>query len=149
VHSQQSILLIIDNAELIPQQTLSSLWQSIHELDRMNQTLFTFNVLLIGDTRWAVPIHHGLKNKVDSLVAEFGIDPLTPAQATDFMMSVHTDWSDQKIQQFINKISPEYLVPKQLVYAQLPVAKGIKRKVLLFVSVIVLSLCIVTVIVVY
>jgi septal ring-binding cell division protein DamX len=149
VHSQQSILLIIDNAELIPQQALSALWQSIHELDRMNQTHFTFNVLLIGESRWALAMHHGLKNKADSLVAEFAVAPLTAQQATDFMMSVHTDWSDQKIQQFISKVAPEYLIPKQLIYAKLPVANGTKRKVLLFAGILVVSLFIVTVIVGY
>ena len=43
-----STLLIIDNAELMPQQTLSALWQSLHEVTRINQTNYTFNVLLIG-----------------------------------------------------------------------------------------------------
>lgn len=148
-HSRQSILLIVDNAEFIPQQTLSALWQSIHELDRMNQTHFTFNVLLIGESRWALAMHHGLKNKTDSLVAEFTVAPLTAQQATDFMMSIHTDWSDQKIQQFVSKVAPEYLIPKQLIYATLPVADGAKRKVLLFVGAIILFLCIVTAIVGY
>jgi len=149
VHNNQSILLIIDNAEHIPQQILSALWQSIHEFTRMNQSHCTFNILLIGDTRWAIPMHHGLKNKTDSLVAEFEVLSLTKSQATDFMMSIHTDWSDLKIQQFINKVAPEYLIPKQLIYAQLPQANGAKRKVILFVGAIFTFLCILTAIVGY
>jgi len=149
VQNNQSVLLIIDNAELIPQQMLSALWQSVHELTRMNQSRCTFNILLIGESSWAIPMHHGLNNKPDSLVAEFEVLALTKHQASDFMMSIHTDWSDQKIQQFVNKIAPEYLIPKQLIYAQLPQNNAVKRKIIVFVGAIVISLCILTVIVGY
>lgn len=139
-HKNISTLLIIDNAELIPQQALNALWQSIHELTRMNQTHFTFNVLLIGASRWAFPVYSGLKNKTDSLVAEYSLTALTKQQAIDFMMNVHADWSDLKIQQFINKVAPEYLTPKQLIYAQLPLVNSYKKKILLGISLIVLLL---------
>lgn len=139
-HKNFSILLIIDNAEFIPQQALNALWQSIHELNRLNQTNFTFNVFLIGASRWALPMYSGLKNKTDSLVAEFALTPLTKQQAIDFMMSVHADWSDLKIQQFINKIAPDYLTPKQLVYAQVPSVNSHKQKILIGISIIVLLL---------
>lgn len=131
-HHHQSVLVILDNAEHIANQGLSALWQAIHEFSRVNQSNLTFNVLLIGDTKWAKPLHHGLKNKSDSRVAEFLVPTLTRQQATDFMMNVHADWSDQKIQQFVNKVPLEYLIPKQLIYAQLPNNKGIKFKVFLF-----------------
>ncbi|WP_435275652.1 AAA family ATPase [Psychrobium sp. nBUS_13] len=131
-HHHQSVLVVIDNAEFIANQGLSALWQAIHEFSRVNQSNLTFNVLLIGDTKWAKPLHHGLKNKSDSRVAEFLVPTLTKQQATDFMMSVHADWSDQKIQQFVNKVPLEYLIPKQLIYAQLPNNKKTKFKVFLF-----------------
>lgn len=141
-----STLLIIDNAELMPQQTLSALWQSLHEVTRINQTNCTFNVLLIGDSRWALPMHHGLNNKPDSLTAEFLLPALTSQEATDFMMRVHVDWSEQKIQEFIKKITPEYLIPKQLIYAQIPLSARYKRKVILSIGALIFMLAIVTVV---
>lgn len=133
-HHQQSVMIIIDDAELAQQQSLSALWQAIHEFSRMNHTYFTFNVLLIGDSRWALPFHHGLKNKTDSLVAEYTVTPLSVQQATDFMMVVHADWSDKKISQFIKKISPEYLIPKQLIFTQVNSDKKSKRKVVVWLA---------------
>lgn len=130
-YHNQSVLLIIDNAEFIANQGLSALWQSIHEFSRVNQSNFTFNVLLIGDTAWAKPLHHGLKSKSDSRVSEYLVPTLTKVQATDFMMSIHADWSDQKIQQFLNKIPSQYLIPKQLIYAQLPTNNRVEFKVLM------------------
>lgn len=140
-----STLLIIDNAELMPQQTLSALWQALHEVTRINQTNYTFNVLLIGDSRWALPMHHGLNNTPDALTAEFLLSSLTSQEATDFMMRVHVDWSDQKIQEFVKKVPPEYLIPKQLIYAQIPLSARYKRKVALSISALVVILAIVTV----
>jgi len=140
-----STLLIIDNAELMPQQTLSALWQSLHEVTRINQTNYTFNVLLIGDSRWALPMHHGLNNTPDSLAAEFLLSALTSQEANDFMMRVHVDWSEQKIQEFIKKVPPEYLIPKQLIYAQIPLSARYKRKVVLSISALIVILAIVTV----
>lgn len=139
-HHQQSVMIIIDDAELAHQQSLSALWQAIHEFSRMNQTHFTFNVLLVGETRWALPFHHGLKNKTDSLVAEYAVLPLTIQQATDFMMVVHADWSDQKISQFLKKMSPEYLVPKQLIYMQVASNKKSKQKVIVWLTCLVIFL---------
>lgn len=130
-YHNQSVLLIIDNAEFIANQGLSALWQSIHEFSRVNQSNFTFNVLLIGDTAWAKPLHHGLKSKSDSRVSEYIVPALTKVQATDFMMSIHADWSDQKIRQFLNKIPPQYMIPKQLIYAQIPASNRVKFKVFL------------------
>jgi len=139
-HKNLSTLLVIDNAELIPQQTLSGLWQSIHEFNRMNQTHLTFNILLVASSRWALPMYSGLKNKTDSLVAEFALASLTKQQATDFMMNVHADWSDIKIHQFINKIAPDYLTPKQLIYAKIPSVNRHQKKILLSIGLIVILL---------
>lgn len=134
-HHHQSIVVLIDNAELVANQGLSAIWQALHEFSRANQTAFTFNVLLIGDSKWAKPFHHGLKSKSDSRVAEFFVNILSKKQAVDFMMRVHADWSDQKIQQFVNKVPAQYLIPKQLIYAQLPQRSSAGVKAILWLSV--------------
>lgn len=136
-HHHQSIVVLIDNAELVANQGLSAIWQALHEFSRANQTTFTFNVLLIGDSKWAKPFHHGLKSKSDSRVAEFLVNTLSKKQAVDFMMRVHADWSDQKIQQFVNKVPEQYLIPKQLIYAQLPQRSSAGVKAILWLSVLV------------
>ncbi|MGB0834362.1 MAG: AAA family ATPase [Psychrobium sp.] len=136
-HHHQSIVVLIDNAELVANQGLSAIWQALHEFSRANQTAFTFNVLLIGDSKWAKPFHHGLKSKSDSRVAEFLVNTLSKKQAVDFMMRVHADWSDQKIQQFVNKVPEQYLIPKQLIYAQLPQRSSAGVKAILWLSVLV------------
>lgn len=134
-YHQQSVLLIIDNAHLLPNQGLNAIWQAIHEFSRLNHSKLTFNVLLLGESKWALPLHHGLKNKTDSLVTHYPVESLTKQQAIDFMTSVHADWSDQRIEQFVNKVPKEYLIPKQLIYAQLPSANKGQVTALVWLSV--------------
>ncbi|NRA61119.1 MAG: SPOR domain-containing protein [Psychrobium sp.] len=115
---RRSLLIIVDNARQLPQTIMGMLWQAVTEFNRKHKSSLQFNVLLIGETPWAMALYKALDKKVDSQVAEFSLSALSKEQATDFMMMIHANWSDQKIKQFIAKVSPQYLLPNQLIYAQ-------------------------------
>ncbi len=124
---RRSLLIIVDNARQLPQTIMGMLWQAVTEFNRKHKSSLQFNVLLIGETPWAMALYKALDKKVDSQVAEFALSVLSKEQATDFMMMIHANWSDQKIKQFIAKVSPQYLLPNQLIYAQVK-PLGVKNR---------------------
>jgi len=115
---QQSIVIIVDNAADLPQNIIAMLWHCVNDFNRMKNCGHHFSVVLVGESTWAMPFFKALDKKENSLVAEFLLKPLNKQQATDFMMAVHSSWSDRKIEQFVDKLTPEYRLPKQLIYGQ-------------------------------
>jgi len=116
-HYKHSVTIIIDNASDLPQADIAMLWHAVHDYARQNPSGPHFSVVLVGDTRWAMPLFKALDKKEQSLVAEFELKPLTKPQAREFMLVVHSQWSDGKIDQFLKRFKPQHLLPKQLIYA--------------------------------
>ncbi|MDP2560992.1 AAA family ATPase [Psychrobium sp. 1_MG-2023] len=127
----QSLLIVIDNAHELNHGALGMLWQSVNEFNRIAGRRNQFNILLVGDTSWAMPLFKALDKSTDSLTSEFNLLPLNQEQATDFMLAIHTHWSDEKIKAFIHKIPEQYLLPKQLIYAEESVLTQSKTSLLL------------------
>lgn len=114
----QPITLIVDNASDLPQPILGMLWHSVNDYARKQGAGPNFSVIVIGESNWALPLFSALDKKENSLVGEFQLNPLDKEQARDFMMTVHSQWSDHRIEQFLKTLKPKYRLPKQLIYAQ-------------------------------
>jgi len=128
-HYSHAVLIIIDNASDLPQADIAMLWHAVHDFALATKNGPNFNVVLIGESRWATPLFKALDKKEQSLVAEFNLKVLTKAQAKDFLMAVHSEWSDGKIDSFLKRLKPQYLLPKQLIFASMetPEHKSNKR----------------------
>jgi len=128
---QQSIVIIVDNASDLPQSAIAMLWHCVNDFNRLQLAGPSFSVILVGETSWTMPFFKALDKKENSLVAEFHLKPLSKQQSIDFMMAVHSQWSDRKIEQFVDKLAPEYRLPKQLIYGNSePINKGLNKRLI-------------------
>ncbi len=128
---KQSILIIVDNASELPQADIAMLWHAVHDFSRLRPCGANFSVVLVGETRWAMPLFKALDKKEQSLVAEFHLKPLSRKDAFAFMKAVHVQWPEGKIKRFLKSVQDEHLLPKQLIYAQTDTGNSKSNKQLL------------------
>jgi len=134
---QQSIVIVIDNASDVPQSEIAMLWHSVHDYARSHSHGPSFNIILIGESNWAMPLFKALDKKEFSFVAEFNLKALSKDQAKAFLMEVHSQWSGGQIENFLTRLRPEHLLPKHLVFASLEnPTKPLNKKLLLILSIV-------------
>lgn len=125
----QSVLVVIDNAHYMPQTFVSALWHSFNEILAAQPTpQYKLNILLVGAKKWAKPVAERLREIDADLVTDFELSYLSTQQAIDFVTSIHPDWSDQKIENYIAKLNSKSLTPQRLIFTEQPIAEGSNLK---------------------
>lgn len=115
-HYQHSVLIVVDNASDLPNDDIALLWHAVNDFSRKHPKGLSFSVVLVGESDWAVPFYSALNESSNSPVVDFKLKPLSLEQARTFMLAVHAQWSDEKVEKFLKGLTPQYFLPKQLIY---------------------------------
>ena len=113
---QQSMVVVVDNAQRLSAASIQHLWQCFNEVTKNNKLNISFSLLFIGSSTWAKPLVAEYSKKKSELITEFELPYLTTEQAVDFLRLIYPDWPELKIVQHIGSLQSISLTPKALIY---------------------------------